>query len=295
MTFAQQLLQVAMGRRDDPNVDRDRISAADGPHLVFLQHAQQFHLQTHRHVADLVEEQSAALGRLEQTLVLARRPRERTFLVTEQFGLEEILRHRRTVDGHEWFVVPRARIVDRPREQLLARAALARDQHAGVGRRHHLGLLQHFLHALVTRDDFGRPAFLDFGRAGHLERLFDRHLEFVLVDRLGQEAECTALRCDDGVRNRAVRRDDHDAQAGRARLQFLEKADAVHLVHTQVGNDEIRAEAVQRRQCLVRALDGLDVITFGAQANGQQAQQTRVVVDEEDLAFGMSLDSGHER
>ena len=172
-------------------------------------------------------------------------------------------------------------------EQFLARAALARDQHARIGCRNHLRLLQNLFHALVARDDLGRPAFLDIGRAGHLERLLDRDHEFVFVDRLGQETERAALRRNNRIRNRAVRRDDHDAQSRRTGLQLFQQPDAVHLVHAQVGDDEVGREAIQRRQRLVRALDGLDVVTLGAQANTQQAQQSRIVIDEQDLAFGL--------
>jgi hypothetical protein len=56
-------------RRDHAHVDRDRLRRADGPHLALLQDAQQLDLQRHRHVADLVEQQRAAVGRLEQALV----------------------------------------------------------------------------------------------------------------------------------------------------------------------------------------------------------------------------------
>ena len=61
-----ELLQVAVRGRDHAHVDRDGVGGADGADLVLLQHAQQLHLQAHRHVADLVEQQRAAVGRLEQ-------------------------------------------------------------------------------------------------------------------------------------------------------------------------------------------------------------------------------------
>ena len=64
-----QLLQIAVRGRDHAHVDRDRIGAADRADHVLLQHAQQLHLQAHRHVADLIEHQRAAVGRLEQAAV----------------------------------------------------------------------------------------------------------------------------------------------------------------------------------------------------------------------------------
>ena len=81
--------------------DRDRVGAADGADLLLLQHAQELHLQAHRHVADLVEQQRAAVRRLEQALVGAMRARERAFLVTEELGLEQVLGHRAAVDRDE--------------------------------------------------------------------------------------------------------------------------------------------------------------------------------------------------
>ena len=97
-TFAHELLQIAVRRRDDAHVDLHCFGAADRAHLVLLQHAQQFDLQPHRHVADFVQHQGAALGRLEQAAVAASCAGESAFLVAEQFGLEQVLRHGAAVD-----------------------------------------------------------------------------------------------------------------------------------------------------------------------------------------------------
>ena len=150
-----------MRRRNDAHVDVFRLGAADRPHLAFLQHAQQFDLQAHRHVADLIEHQRAALGRLEQALVTAGRAGERAFFVTEQFGLEQVLGHRAAVDRDERLVLAVTGAVDRLCEQFLAGAAFAGDQHARIGCGDHLRLLQDLFHRLVARNDLGRPAFVD--------------------------------------------------------------------------------------------------------------------------------------
>src|SRR5712672_2069040 len=55
------LSQVAVGRRDHPHVDPDRLVAADALEFPFLQYAQQGHLRLLRQVADLVEEDGSAL------------------------------------------------------------------------------------------------------------------------------------------------------------------------------------------------------------------------------------------
>ncbi len=68
---------------------------ADRPHLALLQHAQQLHLQRQRHVADLVEEQRAAVGRLEEALVRLHGAGERAARVAEELGLEQVSRESR--------------------------------------------------------------------------------------------------------------------------------------------------------------------------------------------------------
>ena len=74
-------------------------------------------------------------------------------------------------------------------------------------------------------------------------------------------------------------------QARVAGLQFLEQADAVHLVHAQVGDDQVGAEAAGRRERERRAFDGFDFVVLRAQADGEQAQQARIVVDDQDAGF----------
>jgi hypothetical protein len=45
---------------------------------------------------------------------------------------------------------------------------------------------------------------------------------------------------------------------------------------------------MQHGQRKLRALDGFDFIAFGAQPDTQESQQPRVVVDQQDFAFGIS-------
>ena len=65
---ADLVLEVAVGRRDDPDVDLLRLRAADAADLALLERAQQLRLEIERQLAELVEEQRAAVGLLEQAL-----------------------------------------------------------------------------------------------------------------------------------------------------------------------------------------------------------------------------------
>ncbi len=60
-----ELLEVAVGRRDEAHVDADRLDAADALELALLQRAQELDLHLDGDLANLVEEQRAAVGELE--------------------------------------------------------------------------------------------------------------------------------------------------------------------------------------------------------------------------------------
>ena len=213
------------------------------------------------------------------------RARERALLVAEELGLEQVLGHRAAVDRDERLILARARAVDRAREQLLARAGLARDQHARVGAGDHSRLLEAGLDRGAARDDLGAPLVLaGRGQARHLHRALDVLEQLLLVDGLGQEAERAALRRLDGIGNRAVGRQEQHAEAGPLALDLLEQRDAVHALHAQVADHEVGPEPRQRGERLRGALDRFDVVALRAQANAQEAQQPRVVVDEQNSA-----------
>jgi hypothetical protein len=61
-------LEVVVGRRDQTDVDADRLVAADALEFLFLDRAQELRLGLERHVADLVEEERAAVRGLELAL-----------------------------------------------------------------------------------------------------------------------------------------------------------------------------------------------------------------------------------
>src|SRR5262249_25385650 len=112
-------------RRDHAGVDLDRRRAADAEHLARLGHAQELHLELHRHLPDPLEEEGAAGGALEVTAVALERAREAAALVTEELALDERRRDRAAVDGEERRHTAAAQLMDRLRDELLAGAALA--------------------------------------------------------------------------------------------------------------------------------------------------------------------------
>src|SRR5687767_8351508 len=125
--------EIAVRRRDDPDVHPDRACTADALELVMLQHTQQLRLEMRRELANLVEKDSAAVGDLEPALLERMRAGERAPLVAEELAFEERLGQRRAVDGDEWTARPMAVLVNGARGQFLSRTGLPADQHRAVG------------------------------------------------------------------------------------------------------------------------------------------------------------------
>ena len=135
-----------MGRRNQPHIDLDGTAAADTFQLAFLQHAQQLGLEGRRDLADLVEEQRAAVGRLETALARIDRAGEGPLLVAEEFGLEQVFRQRSAIEAHVGAACARRVVVDGVGDEFLAGAGLATDQHRGRPFCHHADLLENAPH-----------------------------------------------------------------------------------------------------------------------------------------------------
>jgi hypothetical protein len=131
----------AVGRRDDAHVGGDRLAAADPLDALRLERAQQLDLERDRHLRDLVEEERAAVRPLEDALLGLRGAGEAAAFVAEELALDQRLGDRTAVDRDERRGTPRAALVDRLRDDLLAGAALAFDQDRRLGRRDPFDLL----------------------------------------------------------------------------------------------------------------------------------------------------------
>ena len=125
--------QAAVRGADDRNVHRDGLGAAQRGDATLLQGAQQPGLQGQRHVADLVQEQGAAVGLHDAARgALAPRAREGAVFIAEEFGLDQRLGDGGAVHRHEG--LPRAAgvVVHGARQQFLAGAGFAQDEQRNV-------------------------------------------------------------------------------------------------------------------------------------------------------------------
>ena len=98
---ADLVLEDAVGRGDDADVDLLGLAVADAEDDALLQRAQQLHLQVERQLADLVEEERAAVGRLELAGPRRDGAGEGALHVPEELTLDEVLGDGAAVDDDE--------------------------------------------------------------------------------------------------------------------------------------------------------------------------------------------------
>src|SRR5262245_45628885 len=93
--------QIAISGCDDPDVNVNRIAAAEPLEFALLQHAQQHYLQLRRQLSDLVQKERAAVRLLEAPLAPLDRAGERAALVAEEFRGQQRLGDGRAVELDE--------------------------------------------------------------------------------------------------------------------------------------------------------------------------------------------------
>ncbi len=125
-------LKVAAGGGNDAHVDGDAVGAADALEGLVDEDAQDLVLRLARHVADFVEVERAAVGLLQRADLAAGAV---DGLGAEQLVLHALGRDRRGVEHDERPGSAQRQLVDRARDQFLARARRAGNHDAAVGRR----------------------------------------------------------------------------------------------------------------------------------------------------------------
>ena len=130
--------RVAVGSADKAHLHLLGPARAHRLERAGLHEAQQLHLHVERHLADLIEEQRAAIGQPRRPHPIAGGAREGTFHMAEHLALQQIAWNGAAVQRDERGGAARTGAMHRLGRQFLAGAALAGDEHAGPARRHAL-------------------------------------------------------------------------------------------------------------------------------------------------------------
>jgi hypothetical protein len=85
---AHQDVHIVMRGRDEPHIGEAVLHIAEPAEAFLLEHLQQLRLDLDVDVADLVEKQRAAMGKIEESLLRLHGSGERSALVSEQLRFE---------------------------------------------------------------------------------------------------------------------------------------------------------------------------------------------------------------
>ena len=185
--------------------------------------------------------------------------------------------------------------LDGARDQLLADAALALDQHGDVGGGGAAPERDDALHGLAADDEVGEGQralglLLDAGDLAlqrlDLERAVDRHLEALGRGRLDDEVDGAGAHGRDGGVDRAVRGLHDDGRGAglrrRARLKHLHAVDAGHDEVEQDEGDGAAIGALEDLQGLLAALGGLGLVAETLDRFFEDAALGWIVIDDQD-------------
>ena len=291
---------------DDAHIDRHLGHRTDAAHGTLLDHAQQFALHGQRQVADLVQEQRAALGGLEEAFTVFVGAGEGTLAVAEEFSFEQRFGDGAAIHGHEGAGGARRTVVDGARHQFLAGARLAVHQH----RRHAAPDLFHqaaHLHhgRRVAQQPLQRAA--PRRRAAH--RRGSRHsrgrracaprrapqgrghdgAKLPQVHRFGEVVVGAGLERLDSVFRRPVGGDDDRLFAPCSFVDASQQIQPGAVGQAHVGDHELiatRPALLQQRPAFLDRGRALDVVALAQQCQFVQRAQVGLVVDNEQAGAG---------
>ena len=232
----------------DARAAHETLIAADALVAPVRQHAKELRLQRAVEITDLVEEERAAAGRLDPSRAARGGAREGAALVAEELALKQRRRQRGQVDRDERRRAARRVVVDGARDELLAGAGLAGDQHGRLGGSRPADELPDAEHRGAGAD---QPAPRGGERCRWRERLHQRSLldraldggeQQREIERLGEVVERAVAHRLDGALAVPIRggHDDGDV-AVPARPQLAEQLEAV-----AVAQAEVEQHAVDR-------------------------------------------------
>ena len=240
---------------------------------------------------------------LEQTAPVRRRVGEGPPAVPEELGLEEILGDRAAVDGDEGQRRAAGASVDGARDELLAGAALSRDEdrRLEVGDlrdrpedvEHLLALREDGLELVLLVDLLSQGAVLAPQRLA-LFCLSQREDDLVRLERLADVVVGPRLHRLDGEVHVAVRAHDDDRRRMLLRLERRQHVETSHARHAHVRQDDVGVERVDERQRRLAAVGNLDLEAMLLEEGAQDEANVLLVIDDQYAAHGTKTLQGQD-
>ncbi len=126
--LSDELSDVLVRRSDQSHVNLTISNVSHAPETFLFQDLQQFGLDLKIDVAHFVEEDRAAMGHLEQSLLGSSRACERAFFVTEEFCFEQFPGQTGAVEIDKRFVSARTVFMEPTREHAFAGSGFTQNQ-----------------------------------------------------------------------------------------------------------------------------------------------------------------------
>ena len=252
-------------------------------------------MQGQREVADLVEEQGAAVSLADPAQGAFGGTGEGAATVPEQFAFHQFGGQRRAVDGDLGLLRAFAPGVDGACQFALAGAGFAEDEDVGVGRRYLARGLQYRGHGRAVRFQavalaahFVLQGLQARGQLAHLQLLGGGQAQLVRAAGLDQVIHRAGLHGIDRGIHRRMRGDDHHAHPWRLDAHLGENVEPVVFAQAQVEEAQVEYLALQQGLRLRRAAGGGHAVAFVFEAITESAQDRRLVIDQQDapLFFG---------
>src|SRR6516225_2604228 len=288
-----ELPQLAVAGGDQANVDFDHLVAAQATHFLFLDGAQQLHLQRGAHLRNFVEEYRTAARFFQDPPLVFDSSGESAADVAEELGFEQCFSQGTAVQGEEALVGPGTVVVDGLGHQLFARATFAVDQHRGAGVCHHGDRLIDFHHrtaASYQAGELNMAAKLPF----EVEVLLDQvavvqcslHLQndFINLEGFRDVVKGPGLCRFNGVFERPEGRDEDNLGLRMTRLVGSQHIQAVELgAQIQVTDDEVERFSLADGERLLTAARSHHPAALFAQYLAKQILRGGIVVNHENV------------
>ncbi len=125
--FFDHAFELAVGSGNQAEVNLNRRGAANAYDAPLLQNAQEFGLHLHRHLANFVEKDRAALGEFKFAwFAILRGAGKRPWRIAKQFRFQQVSGNGRTIHRHKWPLTALARHVQGMGEEFFTGAAFAK-------------------------------------------------------------------------------------------------------------------------------------------------------------------------
>src|SRR6185295_12865161 len=131
-SYRRHVLEMLIRRRDDPRIYSCGMRASEAFEFLLLDRAEELGLQFDWQIADFVEKQRAAVGRLKAADSGRHRSGKRASLIPEHLAFEQRSGNRRAVDRDKTVAPACARLMNGPRNELFAGTRLAVDKNRTV-------------------------------------------------------------------------------------------------------------------------------------------------------------------